>query len=155
MFRRSGTSERASVADAAAASRGEESDPQSAAPQRLLVVEDDDLMRRFAADVLQAAGFQVDTAIHGGEALSRLHDESDPYALVVLDLVLPWVNGLQVLGAMRNHERTRETPVLIITGTVMTQHEFASDRRVALLRKPFEPDHLVSAVNLMLHGGAA
>ena len=118
------------------------------------MVEDDELMQRFVVEVLQGAGFDVDAAVHGGEALSRLHEGSNPYDLVVLDLVLPWVNGLQVLGAMRNHERTRDTPVLIITGTVMTMHEFEGDRHVALLRKPFEPDHLVSAINLVLHGGA-
>ena len=110
-------------------------------------------MRRFAAETLRDAGFEVDTAGHGGEALTRLHDGAAPYDLVVLDLVLPWVNGLQVLAAMRNHERTRETPVLIVTGTAMTMHEFAGDRHVALLHKPFTPDRLVSSINLVLHGG--
>jgi DNA-binding response OmpR family regulator len=154
VFRRSGASGRAAVAGAAAAPRVEESATRSAGPKRLLVVEDDELMRRFAAEVLQGAGFEVATAVHGGEALSRLHEGSDPYDLVVLDLVLPWVNGLQVLGAMRNHDRTRSMPVLIITGTVLTMHDLAGDRYVALLRKPFDPEHLVGAVNLMLHGGA-
>jgi CheY-like chemotaxis protein len=112
-------------------------------------------MRRFAADVLEEAGFEVDKAAHGGEALSRLHEGTGCYDLVVLDLVLPWVNGLQVLAAMRNHERTRDIPVVIITGTVMTKHDFAAERQLTVLRKPFEPDRLVSSVNLLLHGGDA
>ena len=154
MFRRSGAAAREAEAETSASPQSDEA-RQPAGPRRLLLVEDDDLMRRFAADVLQDAGFEVDMAAHGGEALSRLHEGTTSYHLVVLDLVLPWVNGLQVLAAMRNNDRTRDIPVVIITGTVMTKHDFAGERQLTVLRKPFEPDRLVSSVNLLLHGGDA
>jgi DNA-binding response OmpR family regulator len=155
VFRRTGASAREAVADTSASIATDETSREPAGPRRLLLVEDDELMRRFAAEVLHCAGFEVDTAAHGGEALSRLHESTSLYHLVVLDLVLPWVNGLQVLAAMRNNERTRDIPVVIITGTVMTKHDFAGERQLTVLRKPFEPERLVSSVNLMLHGGDA
>ena len=155
MFRRSGASAREAVAERSASIATDETSREPAGPRRLLLVEDDELMRRFAGEVLQGAGFEVDMAVHGGEALSRLQQSATLYHLVVLDLVLPWVNGLQVLAAMRNNERTRTIPVVIITGTVMTKHDFPGERHLTVLRKPFEPDRLVSSVNLMLHGGDA
>jgi CheY-like chemotaxis protein len=118
-----------------------------------LIVEDDEAMRRFAQQALESGGFMVDSAGHGAEALSRLHNGTN-YDLVVLDIVLPWVNGLQVLSAMRAKPQTADLPVVIITGTAMTKHEFSGDKNLMVLRKPFDAERLVNTVILMLYGGA-
>src|SRR5262245_61281381 len=81
----------------------------------ILVVEDDDALRQMIAQTLIFDGFRVLSAGHGAEAL-RIMNTTTP-ALVVLDLVLPWVNGLEVLATMRGTPRLRAVPVLVVTGT--------------------------------------
>ena len=81
--------------------------------QRILFIEDD----RFIADMyrlgLEVGGWQVDVAHDGEEGLRRAL--ADPPALVLLDLLLPRMDGVEVLRRLRDNELTREVPVLIIS----------------------------------------
>ena len=72
--------------------------------QRILIVEDDHELRRLFEHALIFDGFRVVSTANGGEGLQALNRET--LALVMLDLVLPWVNGLEVLATMREtHKR--------------------------------------------------
>lgn len=83
------------------------------AQQRILFIEDD----RFIADMyrmgLEVGGWQVDVAHDGEEGLRQALE--NPPALVLLDLLLPRMDGFEVLRQLREDERTRDTPVLIIS----------------------------------------
>jgi two-component system response regulator MprA len=124
----------------------------------VLHVEDDEGLRNFVATALEREGFTLDTVSNGVDALRALHANPRRYDVVVLDLVLPFVNGLDVLAMMRAEAATRQLPVLVTTGTFVTPNEFAGDRFVSVLRKPFDDRQLVDAVGLTLHsarfGGA-
>ncbi|MGY2048172.1 response regulator [Methylobacterium sp. JK268] len=85
---------------------------EAAPPPRILVVDDAGLVRRYYRDVLEAAGFRVEEAINGIEALERLL--VDPYDLLVVDVNMPKMDGLTFLRALRRREAPlRGLPVLV------------------------------------------
>src|SRR6185295_8113210 len=81
----------------------------------LLVVEDDHDLRRFFQLVLSNSGFDVHSARDGYEALSIL--EGVVPDVIVLDLRLPRIKGSDVLAELESNARTRNIPVLVVTGT--------------------------------------
>jgi len=113
-----------------------------------LVVEDDHELRRVFELALVFDGYHVVGAAHGGEALQVLNRETP--AVVVLDLVLPWVNGLEVLATMRETPRLRTVPVLVVTGTPTSQHDLRDFRPVKLLRKPVNIEALSPVIQQLL-----
>ena len=125
--------------------------PRALLPARVLLVEDDSDLRTLLDLSLANAGYTVTAADSGTQAITLLGTEY--FDIVVLDLVLPWVNGYQVLAAIRDNDATTEMPVIIITGAAVTDWEFKGDPGVSLLRKPFDPDTLVKAVHVNLYDG--
>jgi DNA-binding response OmpR family regulator len=116
----------------------------------ILVVEDEDEFRKLIQQVLVFDGFRVLTAAHGAEALTLMNHETP--ALVVLDLVLPWVNGLEVLSTMRDTPRLRQVPVLIVTGTPTDVRDVQHLRPVSVMHKPVNIEALTPAIQLLLAG---
>lgn len=114
----------------------------------ILVVEDDLDLRRLFEQALFFEGFRVLTAANGGEALHLLNRETP--ALVVLDLLLPWVNGLEVLATMRRTPRLRAVPVLIVTGTPTGEHDLRDFKPLMVRRKPMNIDALTPLVQQLL-----
>ncbi len=84
------------------------------AAQRLLVVDDDDVMRTMATHTLQMAGFDVVEASDGTQALAVL--VAGDIDLVLLDLVMPGIDGYQVCRQLRARPQTALLPVLVLTG---------------------------------------
>jgi len=114
----------------------------------ILVVEDDDAFRKQVEQVLVLDGFRVLTARHGAEALTLMNRETP--ALVVLDLVLPWVNGIEVLSTMRETSRLRHVPVLIVTGTPADARDLRHLHPVTVMRKPINIESLTPAIQQLL-----
>ena len=112
---------------------------------RVLLVEDDDATRRLMEDSLTEAGFDVVSASHGGEALRMLNREVPD--LIVLDLMLPWINGIEVLATVRQQPQLASVPVLVATGTVMSAFDLRGYAPVSVLHKPIDVDTLVGTVN--------
>jgi len=83
--------------------------------KRILLAEDDAFLRRACETSLRARGFTVHTASDGQEALRLALAE--PPDLVLLDLLMPRMTGLEVLRALREAEATRAVPVLIISNS--------------------------------------
>ena len=114
---------------------------------RILLVEDDASIREVTTLGLRAAGFSVEAAVDGVEALERWRrDRPD---LVLLDVMLPRMDGLQVLQAIR---REATTPVVMLTARadtidVVVGLESGADDYV---RKPFEMPELVARVRAAL-----
>ena len=114
----------------------------------LLVVEDDADACRMLVDTLTLAGFEVRSASHGAEAL-RLLDRHTPN-LVLLDLVLPWVNGLEVLTTLRENPAFRRMPVIVTTGTFTTDFDLKAFQPVRVFRKPLNFDALMLTIRQLL-----
>jgi two-component system cell cycle response regulator DivK len=89
------------------------------ANELVLIVEDNEKNRRLARDVLQASGYRTvdtDTAEDG----IRLARERRP-ALILMDLHLPGIGGIEALGRLRGDPETRPIPVIAVTASVMTE----------------------------------
>src|ERR687883_2117434 len=126
----------------------------SSAPQamRILVTEDEPRILSFLARGLEAEGFSVDSAVDGAEALRRVGGAH--YDLVVLDLLLPHVNGLTVLSELRRSQP--ELPVVILSARA----DLATKLRGFALGandyvpKPFSLDELIARIRAHLRRGA-
>jgi chemosensory pili system protein ChpA (sensor histidine kinase/response regulator) len=83
---------------------------------RILVVEDTQIVREPLSRLLQNEGFNVITAADGSEAMAALNDTASPIDLVLLDVLMPRMDGVAFLTAMRGDARFRELPVIGLTG---------------------------------------
>jgi CheY-like chemotaxis protein len=111
----------------------------------VLVVEDEESVRRMCARVLEGEGYRVLTAADGLQALNVLEQFGAEIQLVITDLHLPRLNGLQLSARLASH---RTTPPAISISRYNRQGP--TDRRT--LVKPFEPSDLVALVQSMLKG---
>jgi DNA-binding response OmpR family regulator len=110
----------------------------------VLVVEDDHALRCLIEQHLLFDGYRVISVEHGAEALRVLNTVTP--ALVVLDLVLPWVNGIEVLATMRATAELCDVPVVVVTGSATTERDLASLGPLMVLRKPLDFDALTTIV---------
>lgn len=117
--------------------------------QQILIVEDDADLRQLYRVALAFAGYDVQEAGDGLEALRRL--DSRPPDLVVLDLMLPAVSGHVVRTEIAAGATTRHIPVVVVTGAAGDHGQLDVP---CLLRKPVSPDRLVEAVRKCLAAGA-
>lgn len=119
----------------------------------ILVVDDDPDARDFFITVLEDNGFATVFARDGNEALTRL-DEAIP-DLVTLDITMPEKSGVGVYRNLREDDRFKDIPVLIITGISDDFQQFISTRRKVpppegYLSKPVEPEQLLGKVQELL-----
>ncbi len=122
----------------------------TAAPRRsVLVVEDEEDIRAAVAEILEGEGFEVVIAANGREALDELKHMARP-CLILLDLMMPVMNGHEFLASIRDRPRLSTVPVLVLTA-VSTE---APPGAQALLRKPFIVEELLEAVQRLCGPGA-
>jgi FixJ family two-component response regulator/anti-sigma regulatory factor (Ser/Thr protein kinase) len=110
----------------------------------LLVVDDDDATREGLSDLLTNAGFTVDAARDGAEALDKI--QRTDFAVVLLDVRLPGVGGLDILARCVGNRRPPK--VVVMTGVEPTDVMLTALRRHAydFLPKPIEPSRLLEVV---------
>ena len=120
------------------------------ANELILVVEDDDKSRKLVRDLLTVKGYEIIEAETGEEGV-RLAQERRP-GLVLMDIRLPGIDGIQALGRLRAEVATREIPVMALTASVM-----AGDRQRVLdagfdafQSKPIHIRDFVAAVEQLL-----
>lgn len=116
--------------------------PRPPSLKTILIVEDDPDLSRIFADVLFWAGFRVEQANDGITALRMI--ENNPPDLLVLDIVLPALDGLSVREKLASHAQTRDIPVVVVTGLMEDLRPKLHDDRV--LHKPVSPDRLVATI---------
>src|SRR5437588_11119888 len=119
-------------------------------PARILVVEDDQDIAQLVARYLDKAGYSAEIVASGRDALRRIGAQAPD--LVVLDLMLPHVDGLEICRAVRTSDKTSSIPIIMLTARAEE-----SDRIVGLelgaddyLTKPFSPNELVARVRALL-----
>src|SRR5260370_36612928 len=105
--------------------------------KRLLVVEDNALAREGLALTLELEGFEVTLAANGEEALQHLRAEP-VYDLILLDMLMPVLDGWHFLKRLGQDEMTPRVPIVITTGPILTR-EWARDTRCAgVVRQPVD-----------------
>ncbi len=122
------------------------------ASRTILLIEDDAGIRESVAECLASEGYEVVTAANGEEGLELLRAAVRTPDLVVLDLVMPVMNGTQFLAALHADGRLRDVPVVLMTAA-MPSGGMSIPEATAYLSKPFELDELLDAV--ARHSGPA
>ena len=93
--------------------------------KKILLVEDDLLTARAIESLLRYRGYVVESAMDGEEALNKLNSD---YHCVVLDIIIPKKDGLEVLKDLKNNEKTKHIPVVVCTNLDGEDHKkMASD----------------------------
>jgi len=113
---------------------------------RILVVDDDQRIRQLYRTALVFAGFDVDTAEDGLSALQKI-DNDRPH-LIVLDLQMPRVDGVDVLNELQANRYTLDIPVVVVTGVDSPPKLPCTS---SVLTKPCGPEELISAIEHRLH----
>jgi adenylate cyclase len=119
-------------------------------PAWILVVDDDAVSRRMLTHLLEHEGHRVDTAADGRQALERLH--ADPFDVALLDVLMPELDGYEVLAHMKDDDVLRHVPVLMITAlddvrSAVRCIELGADD---YLLKPFDPVVLQARIKASL-----
>jgi CheY-like chemotaxis protein len=85
------------------------------APTRILLVEDDFILRTSLAELLINEGYAVECAAHGLEAFQRLNSGPEKPAVIVLDLMMPYMDGFEFRTLQRALPSVKDVPVVVIT----------------------------------------
>lgn len=116
----------------------------------VLVVDDDENTLDSVRDILRQAGFGVDTAATGREALGKLLDEKQP-SVIVLDIRMPVMDGRQFLTVVRAYHRLASIPVIVLTAVELAPQ--LTESVEVVMRKPFRPGELVANVQALAARG--
>jgi CheY-like chemotaxis protein len=108
---------------------------------RVLLVDDDASIRETMQLLLELEGFKTATASNGKEALEKLKAEQP--SVILLDLMMPVMNGWELLEIIRGTEEYSPLPVIVISAFADSR---VSSQATAIIRKPVDPDQLVRAV---------
>ncbi|MBP9690773.1 response regulator [Candidatus Woesebacteria bacterium] len=115
--------------------------------QKLLVVEDEEYLRDLYVQILTQAGFIVDTAVNGEDAYHLLKENE--YHLVLLDIILPKMDGLQVLDRLEKDGKSTHENVVLLTNLgqdLVVAKALAYGVRGYMVKSDYTPDELVKEV---------
>ena len=114
---------------------------------KILVVDDSSTARKSARMVLEKAGYQVAEAKDGFEALGQLQNENPQ--LILLDLIMPGIDGYRVLDMIRGNPKFKDLPILMLTSRdgMLDKIKGAASSLNEYLTKPFVPENLVKIIS--------
>jgi DNA-binding response OmpR family regulator len=120
--------------------------------KRALVIEDDADIAETVRYNLESEGFTTRVALTGEEGLSLALDPQDPPSLIILDLMLPGMNGMDMCRRLRRESQTRRTPIIMLTAKTSEADriaglDFGADDYIA---KPFSVRELLARVRAVL-----
>lgn len=119
-------------------------------PPKILVVDDEALVRNMVCDGLAAAGYPVLTASSGEEALQVV--EAERPACILLDIMMPDLDGYDTCAALKSDPKTASIPVLLVSATTNPQVMDLAKKAgaVGVLRKPVSIDELQRTISHVL-----
>jgi CheY-like chemotaxis protein len=115
--------------------------------KRILVVDDDEAIRTLLLTMLHRRGLPVDTARHGADALERL--ERCRYAVMLLDLMMPRLNGWQVLEQIAKYD-PKLRPVVIVLTAGTEPRDVDPNLVAGSVKKPFDVELLLDMISACL-----
>ena len=123
---------------------------KSVRPLKVLVADDSDIVLKVIGNVLESHDFLVETA-EDGEAALRLALREKP-GLIITDLMMPKMNGIELVEKLRAHMATRYTPIIMLTAKDEVENEVQGIAAGAddYLNKPINPRRLMARVNRLL-----
>jgi two-component system cell cycle sensor histidine kinase/response regulator CckA len=126
--------------------------PERSQPSRglVLLVEDEPRVRAQAPRLLRRAGYDVVEASDGVEGKHRFAEHQDQISVVVSDVVMPIVGGVEMVAALR--AQRPDLPVVFVSGYTAEEQDLAIDERTAFLIKPYTIDALCEAIGSVVPG---
>ena len=121
--------------------------------KRILLVDDDDHLRRMVGDFLMSEGFDVLQAQNGHEALTQI--EASPPDLILLDIMMPRMDGGDVAQRVRDRPGTADIPIIYLTAAVSREEVRRHGGVIGgeqFIAKPVDPEELLRRVQVYLAG---
>ena len=121
--------------------------------KKILIVDDEPSIVKLASVKLKNEGFEVEEAYNGKEALEKVA-KSKP-DLIILDIMMPIMDGKEVRKALRQSEETKKIPVIILTALGEFEEQLKSlgeEGVTEYLTKPFDPKELTNMAKMILGG---
>ena len=113
---------------------------------RILVADGNAELLAQLADALRDQGYEVETASDGAEIVRMLDSAAEMPAVVVLDLLLPRVRGVEVIRAVRGIARARRVPIIVLSGASVYDDQLAGLDVDAVFLKPVAAHALFEAI---------
>lgn len=124
------------------------------APKKILLVEDEDFIRELYTRQLTKAGFSVKNAVDGQSGLNTL--KSEQFDLLLLDIMLPGMNGLQLLREFKTQNPNSPMITILLTNLgqeAVIKEGFELGAQAYLIKASYTPDQVVNEVKNALFGG--
>ncbi len=122
------------------------------ADKRVLICDDDPVILRLLQVNLELEGFEVLLAHHGEEALEIAEREADDLDLVILDIMMPRLDGYEACEKLKENEKTRDIPVIFLSARAQ-QSDIERGKSFGVaeyLTKPFDPMELLQVVERLI-----
>jgi two-component system alkaline phosphatase synthesis response regulator PhoP len=118
--------------------------------KKILIVEDDQHIRKLLNILIRKDDVEIDEAVEGNEAQRKLRENR--YDLVILDIMMPNVDGFSILKELRERPETAQLPVIVVTAKtedkdLMKGYSMGANYYIT---KPFEPQDLIHSIELIL-----
>jgi DNA-binding response OmpR family regulator len=121
---------------------------------KIVVVDDDQLLVSMYKQKLAKDGYQVSVALNGKEGLKKIKEEKP--TLVLLDIMMPKMNGLEVLAALKSDPQIKNTPVILLTNLARDEEDINKGLEMGavayLIKSQIKPSQVVSKVKEILSG---
>ncbi|HEY3788375.1 MAG TPA: response regulator [Urbifossiella sp.] len=131
-------------------------EPVAIAKPQLLVVDDSLTSRMLEQSILETAGYQVDLAVSGEDALAQAKQK--PYALFVVDVEMPGMNGFELLERFRADPVLQRTPAILVTSRASPEDRRRGERagaRAHIAKGEFDEAHLLRTIRKLLGEGSS
>jgi len=120
--------------------------------KKILVVDDEPISLKLLIDHLEEAGFQIEQANDGQEALTKLQKHPNNFSVIVLDRIMPYMGGMELLNIIKQTDQLCNIPIIMLTG--LDEKEDIIDAVKAgvfdYLTKPVEKELLLKMVHRAL-----
>ena len=120
-------------------------------PKKILIVEDDKFLRELISQKLVKEGYDIGSAIDGEEGVKKIKDEKPD--LVLLDLILPGIDGFEVLTQMKEMPSTSSIPVIILSNLGQKEDmdkALAGGAEDFMVKAHFTPSEIVAKIKFVL-----
>ncbi|MGA2735316.1 MAG: response regulator [Syntrophobacteraceae bacterium] len=116
-------------------------------PKRILVVDDDQMVLMALGELLKPEGYEVNMVSSGSEALKRLDENG--YDLLLLDIIMPLMDGFELCRKVRGKEKYKETPIVFLTAKSREEDKISGLAAGAnlFLSKPISPEKLLDIIS--------
>jgi CheY-like chemotaxis protein len=115
--------------------------------KRILIVDDDEMVLMALGELLKPEGYEVHTVSSGQEALEKL--DKNTYDLLMLDIIMPEIDGFELCKKIRENDVHRETPIVFLTAKSREEDRAQGIESGAnlFLSKPISPDKLLGIIS--------